>query len=457
MKKTNDFGRDPIPLLVLKISVPFMIAQFVNVFYSIVDRIYVGNIPVNGADALAGVGVCAPIVTLLSSFGTLFGIGGSVLFSVRLGAGDEKGARRILANSFSMMLIVSAALTVLFLLTRKWLLNWFGASSVTFPYADAYMTIYTAGTLFALISMGMNYFITAQGFPMLGMTTTLIGAVINIVLDPVFIFLFDMGVSGAAAATVIAQMSSCAFVLLTLRRRKMRIPLGIMKPEREMAKRIVKIGFSPFLILATDSVIIIAMNAVLQYYGGREYGDTLITAATIVQSYMLLITSPMLGITGGSQPLISYNYGANRADRIRKTFFWVLMLCFCFTSVMFLISRAASQYFVYIFTDQPEYQELAVWGIRTFTLMIIPLSFQYVIVDGLTALGMTKTALTLSLTRKSLYFGATCLLPLLFAAQAAFYAEPAADGIAACLSCCVFVFVYRRYLRGKGRLAEIRF
>lgn len=456
MSKANDFGRDSIPLLVLKISIPFMIAQFVNVFYSIVDRIYVGNIPGTGADALAGVGICAPIVTLLSSFGTLFGIGGSVLFSVRLGAEDEKGARRILANSFSMMIIVSLVLTVLFLLTKDQLLVWFGASEVTFPYADRYLTIYTAGTFFALLSMGMNYFITAQGFPVLGMMTTLIGAVINIILDPVFIFLFDMGVAGAAVATVIAQMSSCAFVLLTLRRKKMKVSLGLTKPELSVGWRIVKIGFSPFLILATDSIIIIALNAVLQYYGGREYGDTLITAATIVQSYMLLITSPMLGITGGSQPLISFNYGANRPDRIRKTFFWVLMLCVCFTSVMFLISRIAPQYFVAIFTDNQEYAELAVWGIRVFTLMIVPLSFQYVFVDGLTALGMTKISLTLSLIRKALYFGATCILPLNFTAQSAFYAEPAADGIAASISCIVFWFIYRKYLRGGGRLKDIK-
>ena len=448
MKKTNDFGKDSIPVLVLKTSIPFMFAQFVNVLYSIVDRIYVGNIPVIGADALAGVGVCAPIVTLLSSFGTLFGIGGSVLFSVRLGAGDEKGARKILANSFTMMMIVSVTLTILFLLTKSYLLNWFGASEVTFSYADTYMTIYTAGTFFALLSMGMNYFITAQGFPLLGMMTTLIGAVVNIVLDPVFIFLMDMGVAGAAVATVIAQMSSCTFVLLTLRRKKMQVPLGVVKPELTVGKQIVKIGFSPFLIFATDSIIIIALNAVLQHYGGKEYGDTLVTAATIVQSYMLLITSPMLGITGGSQPLISFNYGANKPDRIRKTFFWVLMLCVCFTSVMFLISRVAPQYFVRIFTDNPEYENLAIWGIKAFTLMIVPLSFQYVIVDGLTALGMTKISLGMSLFRKSLYFAATCILPLWFAAKNAFYAEPVADGTSACLSCIIFFFIYRKYLRG---------
>ena len=265
-----------------------------------------------------------------------------------------------------------------------------------------------------------------------------------------------MDVAGAALATVIAQISSCLFVLCTLRRKKMRVPLGLVKPEAGTCRQIVKIGFSPFLILATDSIIIIALNAVLQYYGGREYGDTLITAATIVQSYMLLITSPMLGITGGSQPLISFNYGANRPDRIRKTFFWVFMLCLCFTSVMFFVSRVMPRYFVRIFTGNPEYAGLAVWGIEVFTMMIIPLSFQYVIVDGLTALGMTKISLSLSLLRKILYFGATCILPLFLTARSAFYAEPVADGLAACVSSIVFIFIYRKYLRGEGRLKEIR-
>lgn len=456
MKKTNDFGRDSIPVLVLRISVPFMFAQFVNVLYSIVDRIYIGNIPVIGADSLAGAGVCAPIITLLSSFGALIGIGGSVLFSVRMGAGDTKNAKKILANSFSLLLILSAVLTVFFLLTKGILLNWFGASPVTYPYANTYLTIYTLGTFFALLSMGMNYFITAQGFPGLGMATTLIGAVVNIALDPVFIFALHMDIAGAAAATVIAQMSSCAFVLLTLRRKKMPVELGIVRPDRETARRIVKIGMSPFLILASDSAIIIALNAVLQYYGGEQNGDTLITAATIVQSYMLLITAPMLGVTGGSQPLISYNYGANRPDRIRRTVFWVLMLCICFTTVMFFISRLAPQYFVRIFTDSEEYRELAVWGIQVFTMMIIPLSLQYVFVDSLTALGMTRLSLSLSITRKMLYMGATCLFPLWFTAKSAFYAEPAADALAASISTAVFFCIYRKYLRGKGRLGEIK-
>lgn len=455
MKKTNDFGKDSIPLLVLKVSIPFMFAQFVNVMYSIVDRIYIGNIPEIGAVSLAGAGVCAPIITLLSSFATLIGVGGSVLFSIRLGADDKEGASRILSNSFSLLLLFSAVLTFVFLLTKGYMLNWFGASEVTYPYANSYLTIYTLGTFFALLSMGMNYFITAQGFPLLGMATTLIGAIVNIVLDPVFIFVFHMDIAGAAIATVIAQFASCLFVLFTLKSKKMPIRMQLVKPDFKMGKRIIKLGFSPFLILATDSIIIIVLNAVLQYFGGPGYGDTLITSATIVQSYMLLITSPMLGITSGSQPLISFNYGAGKPDRIRKIIFCVLMLCLAFTTIMFLVSRILPQYFVRIFTDNPEYMELSIWGIQVFTLMIIPLSFQYVFVDALTALSMTKISLFLSLFRKVSYFAATCLFPLFLTAKMAFYAEPVADGMAAVLTSIVFFCIYKKYLRGEGRLSQI--
>lgn len=454
-KKINDFGNDSIPKLVLKISLPFMFAQFVNVLYSIVDRIFIGNIHDTGTIALAGAGVCAPIITLLSSFATLIGIGGSVMFSIRLGANDHEHAKTILADSFSMLLLFSAFLTVFFLLIKEQLLQWFGASADTFPYADTYLTIYTLGTFFALLSMGMNYFITAQGFPALGMVTTLIGAVVNTLLDPVFIFLFHMGIAGAALATVIAQFCSCLFVLITLRSKKMPIPLSLCRPEWHLSLSIIKMGLSPFLILATDSVIIIALNAVLQHFGGPKDGDTLITCATIVQSYMLLITSPMLGLTGGSQPLISYNYGASKPDRIRKTVLYVLLLCVSFTTFMFLVSRAVPAYFVRIFTSNPEHMELSVWGIRTFTLMIIPLSFQYVFVDALTALSLTKLSLCLSLLRKTNYFAATCLFPMLMTTRAAFYAEPWADGIAALCSSIAFYQIYKRYLKGSGNLSQM--
>ena len=211
MKKSTDLGKDKIPILVLKLAVPSMIAQFVNVLYSTVDRMFIGNIKGIGDTALAGVGVCGPIVTLLTSFGTLVGLGGSILMAMRMGAGRKKQAENILAHSFAILVIFSAFLTVLFLFLKGHLLNWFGASPATFPYADSYLTIYTAGTFFALMAVGLNYFITCQGFPGIGMTTVVIGALTNIILDPVFIFGFHMNVAGAAAATVIAQFASCAF------------------------------------------------------------------------------------------------------------------------------------------------------------------------------------------------------------------------------------------------------
>ena len=455
-KHSNDFGNDSVPGLALRTSIPFMFAQFVNVLYSIVDRIYIGNIPQIGDVSLAGAGICAPIITLLSSFATLIGIGGSVLFSMRLGAKDQEKAKNLLGTSFSMLLVFSAALTILFLLLKAPLLQWFGASQTTFSYANTYMTIYTLGTFFALLSMGMNYFITAQGYPGLGMATTLIGAVVNIVLDPVFIFLLHMNIAGAALATVLAQLSSCVFVLLTLKQKKMPIPLTLAPIRRSTAVRILKMGFSPFLILATDSVIIIALNAVLQHFGGPEYGDTLITCATIVQSYMLLITSPMLGITGGSQPLISFNMGAGKVERIRKIVLCVLLLCIGFTTFMFLLSRFVPQYFVRIFTKNPEYASLSVWGIQVFTLGVIPLSFQYVFVDALTAMSLTKLSLFLSLLRKSEYFAATCLLPLFFAARMCFYAEPIADTLCFFSSSLAFFLIYKKYLKGEGRLSQLR-
>ena len=456
MAAENDLGRDNIKKLVIRIAVPSMLAQFVSVLYSIVDRIYIGNIPQIGDVSLAGAGICAPVITLLSSFATLIGIGGSVLFSMRLGAKDQEKAKNLLGTSFSMLLVFSAALTILFLLLKAPLLQWFGASKTTFPYANTYMTIYTLGTFFALLSMGMNYFITAQGYPGLGMATTLIGAVVNIVLDPVFIFLLHMNIAGAALATVLAQLSSCVFVLLTLKQKKMPIPLTLAPIQRSTAVRILKMGFSPFLILATDSVIIIALNAVLQHFGGPEYGDTLITCATIVQSYMLLITSPMLGITGGSQPLISFNMGAGKVERIRKIVLCVLLLCIGFTTFMFLLSRFVPQYFVRIFTKNPEYASLSVWGIQVFTLGVIPLSFQYVFVDALTAMSLTKLSLFLSLLRKSEYFAATCLLPLFFAAKMCFYAEPIADTLCFFSSSLAFFLIYKKYLKGEGRLSQLR-
>lgn len=456
MKKTNDLGKDKISSLVLKLAIPTMIAQLVNVLYSIIDRMYIGNIPVIGDIALAGVGVCGPIVTLLSSFGTLVGLGGSILMSMKMGEQKKKEAEQILSNSFLMLLIVSGALTVIFLLSKNFLLYQFGASETTFPYANTYMTIYTAGTFFALLSIGLNYFITCQGYSMVSMTTVLIGAITNIILDSVFIFGFDMGVAGAAIATVIAQMLSCLFALTFLFRKQVPIRITFGGYSMPIVKKIVSIGLSPFLILATDSIIIIIMNAVLQHYGGASEGDLLISAATIVQSYMLLITGPMIGITGGTQAIISYNYGAARADRIKQAERLILSLCIIFTSAMFIVSRSMPQYFVTIFTNDPTLSKLSVWGIKAFTLGIIPLAFQYALVDALTALGRTKTALVLSLFRKSSYVVFTIALPALLTAKSAFYAEPLCDTISAILTTIVFLKVFYKHLDARCKNFQVK-
>lgn len=449
MKKTTDLGKDKVPLLVLKLAVPSMIAQFVNVLYSTVDRMFIGNIPRIGDEALAGVGVCGPIVTLLTSFGTLIGLGGSILMAMRMGAGRKRQAENILAHSFVLLVLFSALLTFFFLLIKGHLLNWFGASDTTFPYADSYMTIYTAGTFFALMAVGLNYFITCQGFPGIGMLTVIIGALTNILLDPVFIFGFHMNVAGAAIATVIAQFVSCAFAFRFLTGKKIPVKITLLRKKNfspMIVQRILELGVSPFLILATDSVILIVLNTVLQTYGGPEEGDLLITCATIVQSYMMLITGPMLGISSGTQAILSYNYGAKNIDRVKSAEKYILLLCLCFTTLMFLVSRTVPEYFIRIFTRDPGQTDLCIWGIHVFTLMIIPLSFQYVFVDGFTALGRSRTALFLSVFRKGDYILFTIVLPIFWGARSAFYAQPLADGISAVMSSVAFLLIFRKHL-----------
>ena len=446
MKHTNDLGKDSIWSLVIRLAIPAMIAQLVNVLYSIVDRMYIGNIKEIGDIALAGVGVCGPIVTLLSSFGTLIGIGGSILVAMKLGEKKQKEASQIFANSFCMLVVCSAVLTIVFMLMKGQLLRWFGASDATFVYANTYMTIYTLGTFFAIMALGLNYFITCQGYATIAMATVVVGAISNILLDPIFIFALRLDVAGAAIATVISQMVSCGFALGFLMRKSLPVHLTFGGYSISIMKKIIALGLSPFLILATDSIILIVMNTVLQKYGGAAEGDLYVSCNTIIQSYFLLITGPMVGITGGTQAIISYNYGAKESGRIRKAEKCILLMCLIFTTIMTVVSRLAPQYFVRIFTDNSENIRLSIWGIRTVTLAIIPLSFQYVFVDGLTALGRTKTALSLSMLRKSMYCIFTIVLPAFLTTKGTFYAEPAADLISACISTAVFLLVFEKHL-----------
>lgn len=446
-KRQNDLGQDPIFSLVLRLAIPTMLAQLVSVLYSIVDRMYIGNIPEIGTTALAGVGVCGPIVTLLSSFATLIGLGGSPIMAMRMGQGQKDMAQRILNTCFLVLIVLSLGLTALFLLTKEHLLLWFGASPETFPYANTYMTIYTAGTFFALMATGMNSFLICQGFSGLGMGTVMLGAALNIVLDPIFIFLLDMGVAGAAIATVLSQMASCIFVLLSLRSRKMPIRLGWGGFRWRIVRKVVIFGVSPFIIIATDSVLLIVLNASLQRYGGPGLGDTLVACATIVQSYMLLITMPMSGITLGSQPVVSFNYGAGRPNRIRSAMKVIVGLCVLFCALMLVVTYTLSPLFTRLFTDDADTMARSVTYIKRFTCMLLPLAIQYPLVDEMTALAQVRRALFCSLFRKSVFFLGVLILPSLFGAEATFFAEPLCDLVAAIMTSILFLRAFPKVLR----------
>ncbi|MEG1044385.1 MAG: MATE family efflux transporter [Oscillospiraceae bacterium] len=451
MKHANDLGKDKVSSLVLRLAIPSMLSQLVNVLYGIIDRMFIGHIPLIGDLALAGVGVCGPIVTLLSSFGTLVGIGGSIMMAMKMGEGKKEDAKDILSNSFLMLVVFSAVLTTFFLLTKRYMINWFGGSPLTYEYANTYLTIYTIGTFFALLAIGLNYFITCQGFAMIGMMTVFVGAISNIILDAVFIFVFKLGVAGAAWATVISQFLSCICALIFLFGKRVPIKITFANYKFSIIKKILSIGLSPFIIIATDSVIIIAMNSVLQKYGGSQ-GDLLISAATILQSYFFLITGPLIGISGGTQPIISYNYGAKNIERVKQSEKYIAYLALALTTSMFIISQVFPVYFVRFFTNNVETVKLATWGIKVFTLAIIPLTFQYIFVDALTALGRIKTALFLSMFRKSIYLISVFILPVFFVAKYAFFAQPIADLISSVLSVIVFLKIFDKHL--ENRLCE---
>lgn len=445
MKKMMDLGNEKVVKLVFKLAIPAMIAQFVNVFYGIVDRIYVGNIPIIGDMALGGIGVCGPITTLITSFAFIIGLGGAPLLAMSLGEKKEENAKRVLSNSFLMLLIITLFITGLMFLFKEPLLMTFGASETLYPYANTYLTYYLMGTLFSIVSLGLNQFIIAQGYSKIAMFTTLIGAICNIILDPIFIFTFKMDVAGAAIATIISQGISFAFVIFFLTfKSKVRISFG--NYNKKIIKKILKLGFSPFLIMATDSFIIILLNGVLQSNGGSQ-GDTWITISTIVQSFMSVITMPLLGISSGTQPILSYNYGAKNVERIKKSIKVILMMCVAFTTIMFSLSFFIALPFTKIFTSNEEIIRLSGWGISVYMIGIIPLAFQYAFVDSLTGLGQAKYAVCLSLFRKvGVLFIATLVLPQLFGVQAAFFAEPLADVLSAIVSSTVFVLIISKIL-----------
>ncbi len=433
-RRNYNLGKDDLWFLALHLSLPTALAQAVNVLYAIVDRMFIGHIAGYGDIALAGVGIAAPITTFISSFATLIGMGGAPLMAMREGHGEHEKAERILSTAFYLILICSAVLTPLFIIFRNPILMAFGASEQTIGYASEYLGWYVLGTPFALLATGLNSFVINQGKSKSAMISVLVGAALNIILDPIFIFTFGMGVKGAAIATVISQIASMAIVISVLLSKKTDIKLKFSLFKLSLSARIVLFGLSPFIILATDSVLMIMLNSVLQRYGGPMLGDTLITCSTIIQSYHLLVMNPLGGITAGCQGLVSYNYGAGDAQRVKGSIRRVEIIATTYALIMFIITIFGARTFASLFTGEATIQSLAAKYMIIFESMIIPLSFQYCNVDMMTALGQVKFALPLSLERKFVFLISTLILPPLFGADAAFFAEPISDIIAGTVS-----------------------
>ena len=445
MAVENDLGKDKISRLVWRIAIPSMLGQFVSVLYSIVDRMYIGNIPEIGDAALAGVGVCGPVVNLVGSVSFLVGVGGAPLLSIRMGEGNLKEARRVLSNCFLMLVVFSALLIGGVLPFREPMLRLFGASDATYAYAREYFTAYLWGTFFALAAGGLNQLVICQGFAKTGMFSVVLGAALNIALDPVFIFVFDMGVRGAAIATVISQAGSAAFVTAFLFGKRATVPVTFGGYDLRIMGRVLAMGFTPFAIVAIDNVMIIAMNAILQRTGGPD-GDMLVTCNAIVQSFMLVVTMPLGGISGGTQGLLGYNYGARRVDRVRQAQKYIVLLCVGYTALMFVAARAAGPLFVRLFTQEPALAQEAYDAIKVCTLAIIPLGVQYELVDGFTGMGQVRLSLPLSFWRKLVYFAAIFALPAAFGARAAFYAEPLSDILGPAVTIAVYFLTIQKVL-----------
>lgn len=449
MRRNYDLGKDGIWFLVLSLAIPTALGQAVNVLYAIIDRIYIGHIAGYGDIALAGVGVASPIAAFLSSFASLIGMGGAPIMAMREGHGEHETAERILTTGFYLLLAFSFILTPIFFTLRDPILLTFGASEITLDYASDYLGWYVLGTPFALLSTGLNSFVINQGLSKKGMVSVLAGAIMNIILDPVFIFGFNMGVKGAAIATVLSQMLSATISILVLMSKNTAIRLRLKGFMPSQIMKMVKFGLSSFIILSTDNLLLVVLNAMLQKYGGPGLGDILITCSTIVQSYHILVTYPMNGITAGCQGLVSYNYGAGYTDRVRKSFRNIQILITGYTIVMFAFTLLGARLFATMFTSDPQILDLSEKYMFIFECMIIPLSFQYVNVDLMTALGQIHISLPLSLTRKFTFFLASLILPMVFGAASAFFSEPISD----LLSCVIGTIIVHRQL---GRILDMR-
>lgn len=450
MDDNKDFlGTQPIGRLLLKLALPTVAAQLINMLYNIVDRMYIGHIKDVGALALTGVGVCMPLIMIISAFAALVGNGGAPRASIYMGKKDTDTAQKILGNCFSLQIIISIILTIILLIGNKTFLLAFGASENTISYAVNYMNIYAIGTIFVQLTLGMNAFITAQGFAKTGMLSVLIGAVANIVLDPVFIFGMNMGVRGAALATIISQTLSCIWVLSFLFGKKTFLKI---KPEnlRLHAKIIlpcVALGSSLFIMQASESIISVCFNSSLLKYGG----DIAVGAMTILTSVMQFAMLPLQGLGQGAQPIMSYNYGAKNNDRVRKTFRLLLKVSFGYSIVLWAIVMLLPQMFAMMFTSDNALLSFTSQALRIYMASMFMFGIQIACQMAFNALGKAKDSIIVAVMRKFiLLIPLIYIMPAIFKANqtnAVYMAEPVADFIAVCFTAILFAFEFKKAMK----------
>lgn len=448
MTNEEKLGSAPLFRLMMSMGIPTLVAQIINLLYNIIDRIYIGHIPEVGATALTGVGLALPMIVIISAFSAFVGAGGAPLSAIALGRGKKEEAERILGNGFSLLLIFSAFLMVLFFIIKKPVLFLIGASDATFPFADEYMTIYIFGTLFVQISLGMNPYITAQGCSRTAMLSVLIGAVLNIALDPLLIFGFGMGIRGAALATVISQFVSAVWVFrfLTRKERAMGIRKNYLRIQGKIVAKIMSLGIAPFIMQATESFISIVMNSGLQRYGGDMYVGTL----TIMQSVMQFVSIPVSGFTQGVQPIMSYNFGAGNTERVKKTYFTMLGIVMTYTILLTISIMAIPGIFARMFTDSSELILLVEKIMPIFVCGMLVFGVQMSSQTTFLALGQAKISLFIALLRKViLLIPLAIILPKLTGdVMFIYYAEPISD-VTSALTCgilfaCLFGKILKR-------------
>lgn len=447
MEKNNQYlGTEPLGKLLFKLAVPSVVAQIINMLYNIVDRIYIGHMPEGGSLALTGLGVCMPIIMVVSAFAALVSMGGAPRASIAMGRGDNGAAERILGNCFILQIIISTILTSALLIWDRDLLLAFGASPDTIGFAAGYMDIYALGTIFVQLTLGMNAFITAQGFSKTGMYTVLIGAVSNIILDPVFIFGLDMGVRGAALATVISQCISCLWVLLFLRGEKtiLRLKKENMRLEAGVILPCLALGLAAFIMQSSESIISVSFNTSLLKYGG----DIAVGAMTILSSINMFAMLPLQGLGQGAQPIVSYNYGAKDAGRVRGAFKLLLRSSLIYAGALWLIIMLFPQAFTGLFTPNAELAAFTQAAMRRYFAVMFMFGIQVACQMTFTAIGSARSSIAVAVVRKFvLLLPLIYLMPALFPADkamAVYLAEPAADLIAVTFTAILFSVQFKK-------------